>query len=166
MENEEKIDLNKGVPQGSAISPIIFNCVMNGIETEILKMNENSKMKAFPVIYADDIIVFGTTREEVEKAKEVIQIFLKPRGLEINEGKTKIVPIEVGTDMLGFNLREYEDITRTKNPKMKTKKGIVLTKPSKKSIENFRTKISEVLDKHKKSTAQTVIVALNPIIRG
>jgi len=160
IENGKRTELEQGVPQGSVISPIIFNCVMNGIETEILTTG------AFPIRYADDIFVFGKTKQELEKAKEIIENFLKPRGLEINEEKTKFVPIEIGVDVLGFNIREYSDVTRTKNPSMKTKKGILLVKPSKRSIENFRSKISEVLEKRKKSTAYTVIMELNLIIRG
>jgi RNA-directed DNA polymerase len=156
FENDNVTEFEQGVPQGSAISPIIFNCVMNGIETEILKTG------AFPIRYADDIFVFGKTKKQLEKAKEIIPDFLKTRGLEINDEKTRFVPIEVGVDILGFNIREYSDETRTKNPKMKTKKGILLTKPSKRSVENFRKKISEVLEKRKKSSAHALILELNP----
>jgi RNA-directed DNA polymerase len=133
----------EGVPQGGAISPTIFNYVLNGVEPEIMKTG------GFPIRYADDLAVFTKTQEEAEKAKEVIISFLKPRGLELNEGKSVIVPIEKGTDFLGFHIREYKDISRTKNPKMKFKQGIVLTKPATKAVENFRQKVK-----------------LNPVLRG
>lgn len=101
---------NEGVPQGGAISPTIFNYTLNGIEKVVLKTG------CFPIRYADDMAVFAKTPAELEKAKEEIIDFLKPRGLELNEGKTMIKPIEEGVDLLGFNIREYPDITRTKNP--------------------------------------------------
>ena len=41
-----------GVPQGSIISPTLFNIALNGIEKEILTVRG-----CFPIRYADDLIV-------------------------------------------------------------------------------------------------------------
>ena len=102
----------------------------------------------------------------MEQTKEVIANFLKPRGLELNEEKTEIVPIEQGVNILGYNIREYPDISRTKNPRKSFKRGIVLSKPTKVSIENFKSKIKQKLRTFKKATASQLIRELNPIIQG
>jgi RNA-directed DNA polymerase len=106
------------VPQGGPISPIIFNMVMNGIEKEILEIP-----RVFPVRFADDIQVSADGPEQLEKVKEIITKFLKPRGLVLNEGKTIMKPIELGFEFLGFQIREYPDKTKLLKSKPKKKRG-------------------------------------------
>jgi RNA-directed DNA polymerase len=150
-----------GVPQGGSISPTIFNIILNGIEEDIL--NEKG---VFPIRFADDIIVFSDTIEKLEEVKNIISRFLKPRGLCLNEGKTKVGSIEQGVDFLGYNFREYPQKQLRSNAKMLTKKGILLVKPSTHSIENFKNKINEVFKKYRRAKAYSLIIELNPIIRG
>jgi len=122
--------------------------------------------RAFPIRFADDILVFGETMDQMEKVKERIIEFLKPRGLELNEGKTVIKTIEEGTDFLGYNIREYPDETRVGKKGKPTKKGILIVKPSKTKIENFKKTIKDILIKMRNHGAGKVIMKLNPIIRG
>jgi RNA-directed DNA polymerase len=137
---------------------------MEGIELSVMNTNN----QAFPIRYADDIIVLAKSQEELEQIKEVLISFLKVRGLKLNAQKTIIVPIEQGFDMLGFNLREYKDPTRkiTKRQQTLGKKGIVIIKPTTKAIENFKAKIRNVLNRNAKTSAYRLIMLLNPIIRG
>lgn len=150
-----------GVPQGGPISPTIFNYVMNGVEDEIMKVP-----KTFPIRFADDIIVFSNEKINLEKAKEIIINFLKPRGLVLNEGKTEMKPIESGVDFLGYNIREYPDKTRIGIKGKPHKQGVILVKPSTKSIETFKLKIKGVIRELKNASAGRLITKLNPIIRG
>lgn len=150
-----------GVPQGGPISPTIFNIVMNGVENEILKIKQ-----VFPIRFADDITVFANERIQLEKAMEAIKSFLKPRGLEINEEKSEIAPIQSGVDFLGYNIREYPDKTRVGIKGKPHKRGVVLIKPAKKRIEGFKTKIKNVISENKYVSAGLLIKKLNPIIRG
>merc|ERR1712046_549734 len=82
-----------------------------------------------PVRYADDIIVLARTTEQLNIALEAIKKFLIPRGLTINESKTVIANIETGFDYLGYNIREYVDVTRQGKKGFGDKKGIVIVKP-------------------------------------
>lgn len=150
-----------GTPQGGAISPTLFNMTLNGIEEEIMQIKG-----VFPVRFADDITVYSDTFDKLEKVKEIITEFLKPRGLILNEGKTVMCDIKSGTDFLGYNIKEYPDATRVGKKGKPNKRGIVLIKPAKKAIERIKYNIREVLRKHKQSSAGTLIIKLNPIIRG
>ena len=49
--------------------------------------------------------------------------FLAERGLELSDEKTVITHIDDGFDFLGYNIRKY--------------KGVLLIKPSKKSLKKF-----------------------------
>jgi len=139
-----------GTPQGSIISPTLSNMALDGLERE-LKFHRRSKVHF--VRYADDFIVTSDSKELLEQeVKPVIIGFLKERGLTLSVEKTKVTHIEEGFDFLGQNVRKYN--------------GKVLIKPSKKNVKNFLEKVRKVLKKHKSARQETVIKALNPIIRG
>lgn len=108
MENDHTIVSESGTPQGGAISPTIFNFVLNGIEEEIMLIKDK-KSTVYPVRYADDILVMATDPRNLELAKTKIIEFLKPRGLQLNEEKTTIAKVsdKNGIDFLGYNIREY-----------------------------------------------------------
>ncbi|WP_340080914.1 reverse transcriptase domain-containing protein, partial [Streptococcus agalactiae] len=81
-----------GSPQGSPISPIISNMVLDGLErklsTTFRKKKVNGQVytpKINFVRYADDFIVTGVSKELLEnEVKPVIIEFLKERGLELS----------------------------------------------------------------------------------
>lgn len=143
------------------MSPTIFNLVMEGIEDEILTVKG-----AFPIRYADDIAVFANSPEDLEKTKEIIAKFLKPRGLELNEEKTTMKPIEEGFDLLGYNIREYPYEVPKIVKRIPTKRGVVLVKPSRKAVENFKQKLKTIYKRFGKSSATRLIKGLNPAIHG
>jgi RNA-directed DNA polymerase len=150
-----------GVPQGGPISPTIFNIVMEGVEDAILQVKG-----AFPIRYADDIAVFANSLADLEKTKEIIANFLKPRGLELNEEKTKMNSIEEGVDLLGYNVREYPYKVEKTVKRMPTKKGVVIIKPGKKAVESFKKKLKTIYARFGQSKAIKLIKELNPVIRG
>ena len=104
------------------------------------------------VRYADDFIITGRTREALEEIKPLVENFLESRGLTLSEEKTKITHIEEGFDFLGYNIRKYN--------------GILLIKPSKKSLKGFMEKIRGIIDSNKGSKQESLIRLLNPVIVG
>lgn len=161
IENGKFTTNEDGVPQGGPISPTIFNCVMNGVEEEIMQVK-----RVFPIRFADDIIIFSDTPEKLEKVKEIIKQFLKPRGMLINEEKTRVESIEKGVDFLGYNIKEYSNATKVGLIEKPTKKGILLVKPGKIAITNFKMKVKKAIQDTKSINSFDVIMKLNPIIRG
>ena len=65
------------------------------------------------------------TKKDAEEVYELLTPYLKDRGLELAQDKTKITHIDDGFDFLGMNIRCYH----TKDG------GKVLIKPSKNSIK-------------------------------
>jgi RNA-directed DNA polymerase len=140
-----------GTPQGGIISPVIANMTLDGLE-EILKHKFKGR-KVNYTRYADDFIITGATKELLEKdVKPVVIQFLAERGLSLSEEKTVITHIDDGFDFLGFNIRSY--------------KGKVLTKPSKKSITSIVEKIKSIIKNNKQAKQENLIRLLNPVIRG
>jgi RNA-directed DNA polymerase len=150
-----------GVPQGGPISPTIFNYVLNGIDAEVKKIKYCT-----PVRFADDILVLARTNEQLLNALENIKKFIEPRGLSINDQKTVITTIETGFDYLGYNIREYKDDSRTGKKGFGLKQGIVICKPSKKSVARFKLDIREIIIKNVHTSAGMLIMKLNPLISG
>lgn len=120
----------------------------------------------FIVRYADDITVLANTRKQVLSAKNRIEAFLKERGLRLNEGKTEIREISEGFEILGYHVKEYPNITKTKLKGKPGKKGIVIVKPSRKSIAKFVKTLKETAQSCADKTPGQLIMKLNPVIRG
>lgn len=146
----------EGTPQGGIISPVLANIVLDKLETELNNLFPTRKKDVRPfnfVRYADDFIVTGRTKELLEtEAKPLIKNFLKERGLELSDEKTKITNIVDGFDFLGQNIRKYE--------------GKLLVKPSKKNIKSFLEKVRTIIRTNQSATAGNLVSLLNPVIRG
>nr|YP_009054603.1 hypothetical RNA-directed DNA polymerase [Bracteacoccus minor]AIK29091.1 hypothetical RNA-directed DNA polymerase [Bracteacoccus minor] len=161
-----------GVPQGGPISPTISNMVLDGLSDHIQKAvapyttkkgNTARKYntKVTMIRYADDFVVTCANKQLLEDViKPAVQQFLAVRGLELSATKRLTTSIDDGFDFLGYNFRLYKDAKKLPEGK------VLLIKPSKKSIYRIKTKILETFEKHRKSSAYTLIHALNPILRG
>lgn len=152
MEKNVFYHTQEGLPQGGIISPTIMNVVLNGLERVVAK-NTKKPDKVNVIMYADDFIITGSSKEVLEqKVKPVVESFLKARGLELSEEKTKITHIDNGFDFLGFNVRKYD--------------GKLLIKPARKNIKLFLAKIRKIIKANKTMKTAELIGLLNPKIYG
>ena len=158
--NKELFPTEEGTPQGGIISPTLANMTLDGLQTLLAekyhKKFVNKKTTYYPKVhlvrYADDFIITGRSKEALEEIKPLVVDFLKERGLTLSEEKTKITHIDDGFDFLGYNIRKY--------------KGVLLIKPSKKSLKKFMQKIRGIIDSNKGSKQESLIRLLNPVITG
>jgi len=141
-----------GTPQGGIISPTIANMVLDGLEEVIQRIAESRNTNLNFIRYADDFIVTGKSDYTLSIVKDFIQLFLRKRGVQLSEEKTKITHIDQGFDFLGFNLRKYD--------------GKLIIKPSKDSINDFWLAIRKVFRERQSVNADVLIRRLNPVIRG
>ena len=141
-----------GTPQGGIISPTIANMVLDGLEKVVRDTAASRKTNLNFVRYADDFIITGKNADVLSIVKNIIQLFLRNRGVQLSEEKTKITHIDQGFDFLGFNVRKYD--------------GKLLVKPSKASIKSFWLKVKEIFRQYRAVSADTLIGNLNPVIRG
>jgi RNA-directed DNA polymerase len=139
-----------GTPQGGIISPILANMALDGME-QVLKEHVPGK-KVHLVRFADDFLVTAEFEEIAIQCKQVIIGFLKERGLELSEEKTRIVHINDGFDFLGWNFRKF--------------KGKLLIRPSEKAIAAITDKLREIINSAKAWKQEDLIRKLNPVIRG
>ncbi len=163
MEQGEYLPTEAGASQGSPVSPLLLNIALHGMEDAAgvtrhapHKVEIGDRVvKGAPVLirYADDLVALCHSEQEAHAVKERLAVWLRPRGLSINEDKTRIVHLSEGFDFLGFNIRRYPN-------------GKLLTKPSKAAVIRIRARLGQEVTRLNGANAQAVIGTLNPIIRG
>ncbi|NEQ62569.1 MAG: RNA-dependent DNA polymerase, partial [Moorea sp. SIO4A1] len=132
----------QGTPQGGVVSPLLANIALNGIE------------EIHPSVrYADDMLIFLKPGDKAENILEKVKTFLKERGMEISEEKTRITKSTDGFDFLGWNF-----INNKKN-------GKHIVTPSAENYLAFRDKVKKIVN-NSNYGAKVKAQKLAPIVRG
>ncbi len=150
----------EGTPQGGVVSPLLMNVALHGMEQAAgvryrkLGTEHAQTVEGTPslVRYADDFVVMCYSRDQAEQVWHRLAQWLAPRGLTINEDKTRIGHLTDGFDFLGFNVRRYG--------------GKLLIKPSAAAVTRIRQRLTAEVRALRGANAEAVIIRLNPIIRG
>ena len=146
------VQTDKGTIQGAIISPCLALITLSGLETAA-KVGVKLTDKINVITYADDFVITGDSKEILENhVKPKVSAFLKERGLELSEEKTKVTHIKDGFDFLGFNVRKYGEK--------------LLIKPARKNIKDFLTEIRKLVKSNPTAKTDNLINQLNPKIRG
>ena len=160
-------DTLSGTPQGGIISPLLANIALDGMEEALniqykrIRRKDGSytysnTSKYVMVRYADDFVILCKTRKDAEKIPELLGKYLSDRGLTLAEDKTRITHIKEGFDFLGVNIKSYSEQNRK----------VVLTKPSKDSINSFKDKIRHIFKVNRGGDVENLIGSLNDVIYG
>ena len=138
MEEGKLLETSKGTPQGGLISPVLANVYLHYVLDNwfnALKEKGQIKGDVYLVRYADDFVVLFKYYNEAKKFYEELKIRLSKFDLELEESKTRIIPVGRFTggketfDFLGFThingknrKGKYKLIRRTSKKKLKQKK--------------------------------------------
>ena len=110
MEGTEKLDSERGTPQGGQISPILANVYLHYALDLWFEKVVKPKLsgEAYYVRYADDFLIMFQYENEAKKVMEALKARLSKFSLEVAEAKTGILPIgrfkgtKESFDFLGF----------------------------------------------------------------
>jgi RNA-directed DNA polymerase len=88
-----------GTPQGAIVSPLLSNIYLDPMDHEMEKRGIEM------VRYADDFVILSRSREEAEKALEMVRQWTEKAGLTLHPVKTRIVDAteKGGFDFLGYH---------------------------------------------------------------
>ncbi|PCG83469.1 group II intron reverse transcriptase/maturase [Streptomyces sp. WZ.A104] len=151
----------EGTPQGGVISPLLMNVALHGLEQaagcqyKVTKAGrEPGAAPGTPVLvrYADDFVVLCHDEAEANQVRVRLEKWLKPRGLHFNEEKTKVAPLAVGFDFLGFTVR------RTGNK--------LIIKPSATACKRLRERLRTEMKALRGASIDAVLRKIAPIVRG
>ena len=90
-----------GTPLGMVISPLLSNVYLHRFDVALTRIGFRL------VRYADDFVILGETREEVEEARRFVGWALGYLRLTLSPAKTRVVSFEEGFDYLGVHF--YRD---------------------------------------------------------
>jgi RNA-directed DNA polymerase len=99
-----------GVPQGAVLSPMLSNIYLNPLDHLLAGAG------LAIVRYADDFVILCKTREDAERALEVVRDWVAENGLTLHPTKTKIVDaVTEGFEFLGYHFRGKLRLPRKKS---------------------------------------------------
>ena len=100
----ESFSCNIGVRQGECLSPILFASDVNDVEQEVDDKGVNGigigMVKLLLLLYADDIILFAKTAEELQKPLDILQEYCDRLKLTVNKVKPSSLYFQKGEDSL------------------------------------------------------------------
>lgn len=133
----------KGTPQGSPLSPLLSNIVLDELDKEL----ERRGLKF--VRYADDLIIFVGSQKSAERVQRSITGYIENRlKLKVNKDKSGIRrPYEL--NFLGHRILNNGDL------------GLSGT-----SLERLKYKLKEKTSRKRGISISDLIAELNPLLRG
>jgi Reverse transcriptase (RNA-dependent DNA polymerase) len=104
----EWFSVREGVRQGSVLSPSLFIIVMD----ELLRaVEENEDADSRTLVYADDVIIWGESREEIQEKVNKWKVETEKMGLKISQEKSEVMTMErkkTPRNRVGIRLQEKE----------------------------------------------------------
>ena len=101
-----------GVRQGECLSPMLFSLFLNDLEevfaSEGYEGLDIDILKIFMLLYADDIVIFSKSAEELQEGLNLLLNYCNRWKLKVNVDKTKIMVFRNG-GVLPENLIFYYD---------------------------------------------------------
>lgn len=91
------LEVELGVSQGSALSPLLGNIYLNPVDREM------SRHGFSYLRYSDDVLVLAESKEEAESAFNTFKTALSEIGLEPKMRKTRIIHAREGFQFLGYH---------------------------------------------------------------
>jgi len=133
-----------GTPQGAVISPILANIYLHPVDVALREAGYEM------VRYADDMVILCKTREEAETARVRLSELLQARELVLHPTKTRIAHLN---ERPGFQFLGYVFYSEYRDPR-----------PS--SQQKLRTKIRKLTKRNNGNSLDTIIKAVNAVLRG
>ena len=150
-------DSKCGTPQGGVASPLLANIYMNRFLKHWRLTERGEAFRAHVISYADDFVILS--RGSAEEALAWTKVVMTKLGLSLNEAKTSVKNARHESfDFLGYTLgpRHFPEGGR----------WYLGASPSKKSVQRFKTKVSDLLRPGNKGPWTEVQTRLNRLLVG
>lgn len=133
----------KGTPQGSPLSPLLSNIVLDELDKELEKRGHSF------VRYADDFVIFVRSQKAGERVKESVGRFIKDNlKLKVSETKSKVCHIEQAT-FLGHTILG--------NGMLVIAKGNIL---------RLKMKVRKITQRNRGRSFEQIVSEINFLLRG
>jgi RNA-directed DNA polymerase len=141
-----KVGIDEGTPQGSPLSPLLSNVMLDDLDRELEQRGHRF------VRYADDIRVYVGTRRAAERVLDNVTGFVERRlKLKVNRDKSGTAPA-IRRGLLGFGFFKRD--------------GVVKVRIDSKALKALKVRIRRLTSRTWGVSMQIRIAALNRFIRG
>src|SRR5258707_7171659 len=162
----------KGIPQGGALSPLLLNVALHGMEAAVSigAPVESPRL----VRYADNFVLLHPHLSVLQQAILRVRTFLSSRGLHLNAQKTSLAHTlthgsgKAAFDFLGFHLRQEasERASPGNRNAPRTKLVLTIVTPSHEADRRHHLALEQRLQQVATAPQAQVIAELNPLILG
>lgn len=133
----------EGTPQGSPLSPLLSNIVLDELDKELERRGHKF------VRYADDCNIYVRSQTAGERVMESITGFIESKlKLLVNKDKSQVCEVNQ-TKFLGYTIEKDGNLTIAE-----------------KSIERFKEKVRSITKRNRGVKFEQVIAELVPVMRG
>jgi RNA-directed DNA polymerase len=133
----------EGTPQGSPLSPLLSNIVLDELDKELEKRGHQF------VRYADDCNIFVHSQEAGERVMQSVSNFIENKlKLVVNKAKSQVCDVNQ-TKFLGYTIQRDGHLSI-----------------SKQNQERFKEKIRTITKRNRGRSFEQVLSELNPILPG
>lgn len=141
-----KIATVEGTPQGSPLSPLLANIMLDDLDHELERRGH-----AF-VRYADDLRVYVASERAATRVLEGVTVFVEQRlHLRVNQAKSGTAPATV-RGLLGFGFMRHG--------------GRVRVRLERKTKARLRARLRELTDRHRSIAMPVRLALLNRFLAG
>jgi RNA-directed DNA polymerase len=147
MEGMKRWTPLSGTAQGSALSPLLSNLYLQGLDELMSDVGHDCRFARF----ADDFVALCRTRQEAEAVLAKIQTWVEQNGLYLHPDKTRVghcMEKGQGFEFLGYRFEAGRRWVRAK------------------SRQALRDKIRQKTGRTRSGSLETIIRELNPILKG
>ena len=133
----------EGTPQGSPLSPLLSNIVLDELDTELERRGHKF------VRYADDCNIFVRSQKAGERVMQSITGFIEGKlKLIVNKEKSKVCPSHQ-TKFLGYTVQKSGMLTFAT-----------------KSLDRLKEKVRQITKRNRGRSFSQIIAELTPVLRG
>lgn len=157
-----------GIPQGGALSPLLMNVALHGLET--VAATGPAREPPLLVRYADNFVVLHTDLGVLQQAVRRVRSWLAALGLQLHAEKTHLAHTltpfqgQRGFDFLGFHLHQEPRARKGEQERTLALKTVVV--PSQEASTRHLAAIDRRLQRWQTASQARVIAELNPLILG
>jgi len=133
----------EGTPQGSPLSPLLSNIVLDELDKELERRGHKF------VRYADDCNIYVRSQVAGERVMESVSNFIESKlKLLVNKEKSQVCEVNQ-TKFLGYTIQKDGNLTIAE-----------------KSVERFKEKVRSITRRNRGMKFEQVIAELVPVMRG